>query len=918
LYSVRQLMAFTLLSEFEVKIKTVSMGDFAYIIDVFSLVFQVFHAIPSMTGPSGQPTNATYGFTRDLLAMLCHKKPTYLLCAMDSAGPGVRNDIYADYKANREAMPDELRPQIPMIVEVMKAFRLPIVEQAGWEADDVMATIARLAKERDIDVQIVTNDKDARQLIGPRIQLYNIRKNFILGEEYLLQDWGIRPDQVVDFQALVGDSVDNVPGVPLVGPKKARVLLNQFDTLDNVLAHADEASGPKLRENLKIYADQARMSRELVRLKTDLPLEIDWDAARTAQPDIQRLLELFRMFGFHRFADEVRQLAPEIPTVRRQQSVEVIDTNQKLKQFLSSLNKQRTFCMQLQTTSLDAMRADIVGCAFNWQPNSGYYIAIRGPAGQATLDTQKVLDSLRPILEDANLQITSQNIKYALVVLRRFGIHICGLGVDPMVGSYLLSAGARTHSLDALSEQYLKFRPSPSDEITNTNEEHSGMPEICVAKIAVLAGEDVDATRQVANLVADELRRENLWDLYWHLERRLISVLARMQCTGIRIDVEELNRQSSDLGKRLSQLVADIHESAGREFNIDSPLQLRTVLFEDLNLPVLKKTKTGASTSQDVLERLAEWHPLPRQIIEHRHLAKLKRTYLDALPEMVNPQTGKVHTSFNQVVTATGRLSSSNPNLQNIPIRTDEGRRVRRAFVPSQQDWKLVCADYSQIELRMLAHFSQDKVLVEAFHQGADIHLAVAAEIFDVDADRVTLEMRRVAKTVNFGVIYGQTPFGLSAALGITTEQAAEFIDNYFTLYSGVDRFLEQSLDECERSGFAQTILGRRRVISGIRPRRGRQRNLPERTAVNTIIQGSAADLIKQAMVNIDERIERESHPGQMLLQIHDELVFEVPVEQTDSLVKLVRDEMQTAMNLIVPVTVDVSVGSNWLDLENV
>jgi DNA polymerase-1 len=496
------------------------------------------------------------------------------------------------------------------------------------------------------------------------------------------------------------------------------------------------------------------------------------------------------------------------------------------------------------------------------------------------------------------------------------GIDVPTLGLDPMVGDYLLDAGARSHNLEALIDKYLHVPSIPISELIGSGKNQKSMADVPVERVAEYATEDADYALQIADLIAAQLKREDLFDLYWNLERPLIPVLAEMEYNGIRVDPDELRRQSAELARRLEQLVGDIHRLAGHEFNIDSPLQLRKVLFEELRLPVKKRTKTGPSTDQDVLEELALSHPLPAKIIEHRHLSKLKGTYLDALPALINPRTGRIHCSFNQVVAATGRLSSSDPNLQNIPIRTEEGRRIRKAFVPAGPGWKLVSADYSQIELRMLAHFSQDPVLLEAFAQGLDIHAAVAADVYGVDRSLVTPEMRRVAKAVNFGVIYGQSPFGLAAQLGISQDDAARFIDEYFARYAGVAKFLEDVLAECERTGYARTILGRRRRIEGIRPERNKNRTMPERTAINSVIQGSAADLIKQAMVRIHERLRQSRHPGRMLLQIHDELVFECPEEDVGTLVGIVREEMSSALQLSVPLVVDVTVGDNWLEGE--
>lgn len=1002
------------------------MPDTVFLIDTFSLMFQVFHAIPPMTSPSGMPTNAVFGFSRDLVSLLQVHKPAWLICALESPGPGVREQLYADYKAHRAEMPEDLRPQIPLIAELIQAFGIPAIQHEGWEADDVIATLTRQAVARGLNVRIVTSDKDARQLIGPQVQMYNLRKNTYLDEAALLEDWGIRPDQVVDFQSLVGDAVDNVPGVPLVGPKKAAGLLQQFQTLEAVLANADRAPGAKLKENLKKFADQARLSRELVRLNQELPVEFDWDASRNPAPNVPALQEMFRRLGFRKLVDDVRQFAPQLVETSRadetsgpttggrtlfdDESVQstsdpirtpaaatapqpesetppqvlavaqprnwaIVDTAEKFAAFLNEFQGQTRFCLDLETTSLDPRSAQIVGWAVCWQPGVAWYLPTLGPADSTLLDGMTVVDALRPILENPEVRFVNQNVKYDLMVLDCHGIHVDSNSVDldPMVADYLLDSGARSHSLDTLIDKYLHQTCIPITDLIGTGKNQKNMSEIAVDRVAEYASEDADLSLQVADITATKLREQGLWELYWDLERPLIPVLAQMEQTGIRVNVDELRAQSADLSERLKELIAEIHAMAGHEFNIDSPKQLQVVLFEELQLPIKKKTKTGASTDQEVLEELATLHALPAKIIEHRHLSKLKGTYLDALPSLVHPRTGRIHTSFNQVVAATGRLSSSDPNLQNIPIRTPEGERIRRAFVASSlshsapaaiaprpgaegtckleqrglfddedivtgktgaaplalrgsgqvveignEDWRLVCADYSQIELRVLAHFSQDRELIAAFEQGIDIHTAVASQVFGVEREAVTSDQRRMAKAVNFGVIYGQSAFGLAAALGIDQKEAADFIDGYFAKYSGVSQFIEETLTEVQQTGIATTILGRRRTIDGIRAVRNRNLNMPERTAVNSVIQGSAADLIKRAMLAVSRRIQRERHPARLLLQIHDELVFETPLSAIPSTVQLVRHEMENAMRLSVPLVVDVSVGENWLDTQTV
>lgn len=943
-----------------------------FLIDTFSLLFQVFHAIPSMTSPKGLPSNAVFGFTRDLFNILQTQRPTHWLCAMDSSGPGTREALYPKYKANRKEMPEDLRPQVEMVQQVMDGFGIPKLQCAGWEADDVIATLTRQAVEQGYEVRIVSNDKDVRQLLGPQVRVFNVRKNTWLEEADLKADWGIRPDQVIDFQSLVGDSVDNVPGVPLVGPKKATALLEQFGSLDEVLANADKVTGDKLKSNLKEFAELARVSRTLVTLNQRLELHPDWEAMRVGRVNVERLIALFHEFGFRRFIDEAKSLPNEFklptsdpttttpppqPPVEPAHRCEIVETDAQLANFLELLRGQREFGLDVIASSPNPTQAEIVALTFTWEAGQSWFVPISqsvplsqneggrrpgeglslltapttatsprrqqslfaddtttsivpslAPAPAPQPSTSRVLLALKPILESADVQIANHDLKFDLLLLRRAGIQATGLGVDPMVASYLLEAGARGHDLPALADKYLHqalppFGPAMFDD---------------QSRLAAWAAERAEVAWQLARQLGDELRRVGLWDLYWNLERPLIGVLAEMEATGIRVDVAELQRQSTEITRRLSDLVAEIHQLAGHEFNIDSPKQLAKVLFEELKLPVMKKTKTGPSTDQDVLEKLALVHPLPAKIIEHRQLGKLKGTYLDALPELVNPQTGKIHARFNQVVAATGRLSSSDPNIQNIPIRTTEGHRVRRAFLPSEPGWQFVCVDYSQIELRMLAHFCGDPVLCEAFAKGTDIHTAVACEIFNVTPDAVSSEQRRIAKAVNFGVLYGQSPFGLAEALHIDQDEAALFIDQYFAKYAAVDEYITHTLAEVARTGFATTILGRRRAISGIRPERKRQLNLSERTAINTVIQGSAADLIKQAMLRVHRRLAESRHPGRLLLQIHDELVFETPAQEVTSLAALAHHEMTNAMSLRVPLAVEVLSGANWQDLDAV
>jgi DNA polymerase-1 len=970
-----------------------------YIIDAHSLIFQVFHAIAEMSSPAGLPTNALFGFTRDVLFVREELKPDYLLCAFDRSEPTFRNQLYPEYKAHRAPMPDDLRPQIPLIEQMLEAMRIPVLSHADYEADDIIATVATAAAERGLDVLVCTTDKDCRQLISDRVRLYNLRKRDVMDRETLLRDWGVKPEQVVDLQALVGDSVDNVPGVPGIGVKTAAKLLQEFGTLENLLANIDRVAGAKKQENLRAASAKMALSRSLVRLATDVPLEMDWEGWRLQEPDTQRLLALFQEWGFHRFADQMRKRAltvpPPKPSRKKSESEPVqrdlfslggegaengephergivehgarggyahplspipqsslkanwkatyhlVDTPIQFAKLVQALGRQQRFAIDLETMGLEARAAALVGLALCWQPGEAWYVAVRGPEGAARLDPALTLEQLRPILENPDIAKVNQNIKYDLLVLRQHGIALRGIAGDSMVADYLLHAGERSHSMEDLSHRYLNHQVIPiTDLIGKKGKNQLRMDQVAPARIAEYSGEDADVAWRLCNLLESKLDEEGERDkakgereearapfaspsplakLYRELEIPLIEVLAELEFNGIRVDVPFLEQLSADMTRQLNDMEREIHALAGRSFNIASPRQLRQVLFEELRLPRQRKTGiTGeASTDQETLERLAAvGHALPQKILEHRQIAKLKGTYVDALPGLVNRATGRVHASFNQTVAATGRLSSSDPNLQNIPVRREQGRQVRQAFLPDA-GWVLLTADYSQVELRLLAHFCGDAELRRAFAEDRDIHALVAAQIFGVAGDAVSEEMRRMAKTVNFGVIYGMSAHGLAQRLGMPREEAGRFIDAYFGRYPKVASYQTELLKKCLRNRYVSTILGRRRQISGIRLHSTyQQRNQPEREAINMEIQGSAADLIKVAMLNIYRRLHRERRQARMLLQIHDELVFEVPPEELNEVAQLVSEEMTTALPLQVPLKVDLGVGPNWLDVSD-
>ncbi|MCU0706457.1 MAG: DNA polymerase I, partial [Fimbriiglobus sp.] len=910
----------------------------------------------------------------------------YLLATFDCPEPTFRVQVMAEYKAHRPPPPDDLIIQEPMIDAVLQAMRIPVLKVPGYEADDVMATVAGEAVERGHDVVLCTSDKDCRQLLNDRVSIRNLRKGETLDAAGLMADWGVRPDQVVDFQALVGDSVDNVPGVPGCGPKTAAKWLKEYGTLENVVANADKLGGPKLREAFKASVangDLAR-SKTLVKLRTDVPMEMNWEAWRRRDWDGQRLLELFQEFGFNSFAARVRttlaksgaakndaalalaglpsggRQAPESATAQGpdrprtdeqkpkkprpgQQSLfdqleaddpftpradhwnatyTLIDTEAAFDTFLKELKQQKRFAIDLETTGLEPVGAWIVGYAISWQAGTGYYLAVRGKA-EHLLDPDQTLTALKPILEDSTIEKVNHNIKYDLLVLRANGVDLAGVAGDSMVAHYLLEAGARTHNLDGLTQQYFGHANISITELIGKGKKQITMAEVPTDQAAQYASEDADAAWRLAGVLEPELEAAGLRKLYDEVEIPLIDVLAELEFNGVLLDLPLLARLSTSMGEQAAALEAKVYELAGKTFNIGSLKQLQQVMFTDLKLPVLKKTgiKGEPSTDSEVLEKLAAMgHELPKTLLAHRKVTKLKSTYVDTLPTLVNTATGRVHTSFNQTVTTTGRLSSSDPNLQNIPMRTEQGREIRQAFV-ARPGWTILTADYSQIELRLLAHFCDDPVLKSAFADGVDIHTRVAAEVFKVAEKDVTKEQRGVAKTVNFGVLYGMSAVGLAMRLSIDKKQAAQFIDDYFARYPTVLAYQEGVLKRARESGFVGTILGRRRKFdpTAIRPRSTYdQRNQAEREAINLEIQGSAADLLKVAMLNIHRRLKAEKRQALMILSVHDELVFEVPQKELADVAKLVRAEMTGAMTFGVPLQVDVAAGPNWLDVEDV
>ncbi len=885
------------------------MAEKLLLIDGHSHLYRAFYAVKGgLTTPEGAPSNAVFGFTSMLRKLLRDHAPAYAAVALDLPAPTFRHKLYAEYKATRERPPEEFVSQIPLARDVLQAMQVPVYALAGYEADDILGTLTRQGVERGLEVVLVTGDKDAAQLLGPGVSILDTLKETVTTAQTLRERDGIAPEQVIEVMALAGDASDNVPGVPKVGPKTALELIRQFGTLENLLARLDEVKRPALRENLRQHADLARLSRALVTIDRGVPVTLSLEDCRLHPPDAARLTPVYQKLGFRQFLSE---LAPG-PT-REKAKYRLIVTEEEFRGFLTELDRQKRFALDLETTSASPLAARLCGLSFSWAPKEAYYVAVRAPVGQRVLDERFVLDALKPILTDPAVAKVGQNIKYDMIVLRHYGIEVRGVSFDTMVAAYVLNSERRRYALDDLAADFLDYRMIPITDLIGKGKSATTMDLVPVERVAEYSCADADITLRLMERFAPELRAQKMDALFAEFEMPLVPVLAEMEYAGIRIDVAELRAMSQWLGEKIAAAEREIHRATGVEFNIGSPKQLQEILFDRLKLPRGRRTKTGASTDSDVLENLAAVHPLPAMILEWRQLSKLKSTYVDALPEMVHTD-GRVHTSFNQTATATGRLSSSDPNLQNIPIRTETGERIRKAFVPAGPGWRLLTADYSQIELRILAHICGDATLRRAFAEDQDIHQVVAAQIHGVPPAEVTPTMRRAAKTVNFGIIYGLSAYGLARDLRITPLEAEAFIRGYFDRYPGVRRFIDATIEEARRNGYVCTLAGRRRPLPALNDPDRATRAFAERAAVNTVIQGTAADMIKRAMIRIHARLRAEKLRAQMLLQIHDELVFDLPEEEEERLSSLVVEEMSGALKMDVPIKVNTAVGRNWLE----
>ncbi len=883
-----------------------------YLIDGTAYIHRAYHAIRGLSNSKGLPTNATFGFTRMLLKLIEDRQPQYAGMFFDSKGPTFRHDMYRDYKANRPPMPDDMAIQIPYIKEITAALQFPIVEMQGFEADDLIGTYARIAEKRGFTVVMVTGDKDFIQLVTDQATIWDPMKDATIDAEFVKKSYGIEPHQMIDVMGLAGDTSDNVPGVPGVGQKTALNLIQNHHSMARLYESVASITAKKQRENLIRYRDQAFLSRDLVKIDVDAPVSADLADFVIGPADTEVLSTLFQTLEFRQLQHALSQKAD-----LSDKDYQPVLSKEALNRLTERLRSARIFSLDTETTSQIPMKARLVGLSFALQANEAFYI----PCGHdyigvpQQLPLTEVLNKLKPILENPAIKKVGQNIKYDWIVLTRHGVKLDGVIFDTMIASYLLNPSKRAHNLDQIALDFLGHKTIPYQEVAGKGKNALAFNQVLLDKAVPYACEDADITLMARDVLMPQLQEIDLQHLMENVEMPLVPVLMNMEMTGTCVDIDRLHELSKSFAHQLEALEGSIYGLAGEEFNINSSKQLGNILFNKLQLPVLKKTKkkTGYSTDVDVLTRLAEEHEMPALVLKHRTLSKLKSTYADALVDLVNPETGRIHTSFNQTVTATGRLSSSDPNLQNIPIRSAEGMEIRRAFVP-RKGWKLVSADYSQVELRILAHYSNDRILIKAFLDDEDVHARTASEVFQVLPSDITDELRRQAKAINFGIIYGMSAFGLSKQLNIGQKMAQTYIDHYFARYKGVKAFIDETLTAANQFKRTSTLLGRIRLLPDIDSRNRVVRQAAERTAINTPIQGSAADLIKLAMINVAGAIREKKLESAMLLSVHDELVFEVPPHELDTLQTLVKEIMEGVWELKVPLKVNLAVGDNWAE----
>ncbi len=909
------------------------------LVDGSSYLYRAFH-IPNLqrlTNPAGQPSGAIYGVMNMLRSLLREYRPGSLVVVFDAKGKTFRDDLYSEYKANRPSMPDDMRGQIEPLHAIIKGLGLPILIEPGVEADDVIGTLAAEATKKGLATIISTGDKDMAQLVNSHVTLINTMTNTSMDEAGVMEKFGVRPDQIIDYLALVGDASDNIPGVPSCGPKTAAKWLAAYDTLDGVIAEADSVKG-KIGEKLRASLDFLPLSKTLTTIKTDVPMDLSVDQLKIGEHNPKALAELYEAQGFRTWSqeiasglgsaadignpgkassDEAAQESAAVPasSVGSSANYETILTRSQLDKWISKLEKAEVFAFDTETTSLDYMQAEVVGVSFAVAEGEAAYVPLAHDYEGAPeqLDRDEVLVLLQPVLARKPCNLVGQHIKYDINVLKNHGIELSNVAHDTMLQSYVLDATATRHDMDSLAKKYLGVATIKFEDVAGKGKKQLTFNQIEVETAATYAAEDADITLRLHKVLWEKLQAfPKLVTVYQELELPLLKVLSRIERKGVCIDVDMLNKQGKKISATLEAVVVAAYEDAGKAFNLGSPKQIQEIFFEEKQFPIIRKTPKGQpSTAEDVLEQLAHDYELPRLILKHRSLSKLLSTYIDKLPLQVNPDSHRVHTSYHQAVASTGRLSSTDPNLQNIPIRTEEGRRIREAFVP-ESGMRLLAADYSQIELRIMAHLSEDKGLNEAFAQGLDVHRATAGEVFGVPIDQVEDSQRRAAKAINFGLIYGMSAFGLAKQLDIPRGEAQDYINLYFERYPGVREYMDTTREKAKEDGYVETAFGRRLYLSDINARNAQQRNYAERVAINAPMQGTAADIIKRAMLTVDDWLSTEKVPAKVIMQVHDELVLEVEAGELEAVGDQVRRLMVEAASLSVPLEVDIGIGNSW------
>lgn len=911
------------------------MTEKLFLIDGSALYYRSYFAFirNPLINSKGENTSSTFGFLNTMIKILDEERPEYVAIIFDTSKPTFRHEVFSDYKATREKMPDDMRAQYPRMVDTLKKLNFILLDKDGYEADDIIGMLASKYGAKDLDVFIVSGDKDMAQLVNPNVFLYAVGKAGappdIMDEKKVAEKYGVKPNQIIDWLALMGDTSDNIPGVPKVGGKTAAKLLAEYGSMDGIYQNLDGMKQSALKDNLANNEQQARMSQHLTTIEKNIPMDVSLDDVRLKIWDMNVVSKVLKELEFPSLFNRMLALTevseesfvPEDISHYDEKKTKyaLVDSKESFDSFLKELKRQKRFVFDLETDSLDNLTANIAGIAFSWKEKEGWYIPINH--ADIKLSEREILVALNPVFTNSRIKKYGQNLKYDISVLFHHGIKVEGVHFDTMLASYVLDPSNRQHNLEHLAEKYIAYHMISIKELIGKGKDEKLMTDLQAKDVLPYAAEDADIALRVAGVLEDKLKEHKLDKLYYELEMPLLEVLRIVEDNGIKIDLDLLKKLSEDIAQQLTTTEREIYDFAGQEFNIASPQQLGTIMFEeknihdDLGMRKPKKTKTGQiSTSEQTLEKYSE-HPIIEKILDFRRLSKLKNTYVDALPELVNSKTGKIHTSFNQTVAATGRLSSMNPNLQNIPIRTKLGKEMRRAFISSREGYSLLSADYSQIELRVMAHLSGDKTLIEGFKQGeTDIHAITAALIFNIGLDEVTLDNRRKAKEINFGIMYGMNKWGLSNRLHITADEAELFIANYFATYPNIQLFMRNTITQANEQGYVETMMQRRRYLPEIKSKNRNIREFAERTAINTPIQGSAADLIKKAMIDMQNFIDSEKDcPAYMLLQVHDELVFEVENNYIPEFTKHVERIMANAMPLKVPVVVESGHGANWL-----